>query len=229
MRRTPLQRRMDNRDKWYDDAAEYWEKVEPTVNGMLQGYEAVTDIDTQGSSKFIEELKEEKILTSDCHRAADFGAGIGRVSKYCLLKHFQVVDIIEQCKNFTENVHKYMDDEALSSRVENIYTIGAQEFVPKESHYDVIWMQWFVGHFTDDDFVDVLKRCRAGLKEGGCIVIKDNVATRNNVLDEDDSSVTRLDITFKAIFEKAGMTLRKVKAQDGLPSTLFTVNMYALT
>jgi len=30
---------------------------------------------------------------------------------------------------------------------------------------------------------------------------------------------------FTQIFEKAGMKLRKVKAQQGLPSSLFTVNM----
>ena len=42
-----------------------------------------------------------------------------------------------------------------------------------------------------DDFVKVLERCKEGLKTGGCIVIKDNVAGSSAVLDEDDSSVIR--------------------------------------
>ena len=37
----------------------------------------------------------------------------------------------------------------------------------------------------------VLERCKEGLKPGGCIVIKDNVSSKDPVLDEDDSSVTR--------------------------------------
>ena len=43
-----------------------------------------------------------------------------------------------------------------------------------------------------DDFISFLRKCRRGLVKGGCIVIKDNVtSTHENVMDEDDSSVTR--------------------------------------
>jgi len=221
--------RMNNKEKWYGDAATYWQKVDPSIDGMLQGFEHVSPVDVKGSSNFIKKLKNEKILTTDCHRAADFGAGIGRVTKLCLLKHFKVVDIIEQCENFTNNIVKYMNDDSLSSRIENIFTIGAQSFIPSAGHYDLIWMQWFVGHFTDDDFVAVLQNCKRGLREGGCIVIKDNVASKEPVLDEDDSSVTRTHDQFLKIFSDAGLELRQEADQKGLPSTLFTVKMYALT
>lgn len=223
-----IQQRMNDKEKWYADAANYWENQDPSIDGMLQGFEHVSVVDIKGSNQFITKLKAEKILTSDCHRAADFGAGIGRVSKLCLLKHFKVVDIVEQCENFTNNVLKYMNDESLASRVENIFTLGAQAFIPAQGHYDLIWMQWFVGHFTEDDFVSVLERCKEGLKPGGCIVIKDNIASKDAILDEDDSSVTRTHDQFMQIFEKAGLKLKKKKTQQGLPSSLFTVNMYAL-
>lgn len=39
---------------------------------------------------------------------SDFGAGIGRVTKHFLLTQFDVVDIVEQCENFTNNVHVYL-------------------------------------------------------------------------------------------------------------------------
>ena len=40
--------------------------------------------------------------------------------------------------------------------------------------YDVIWVQWVVGHLTDDDFVAFFQRCRKGLKPDGVIVLKEN-------------------------------------------------------
>lgn len=49
----------------------------------------------------------------------------------------------------------------------------------------------FLLYVFSDDFIALLQRCKSGLTEGGCIVIKDNVAGREPVLDEDDSSVTR--------------------------------------
>jgi 2-polyprenyl-3-methyl-5-hydroxy-6-metoxy-1,4-benzoquinol methylase len=46
--------------------------------------------------------------------------------------------------------------------------------------YDVIWIQWVVGHLTDDDFVDFFLRCRKGLKPGGVIVLKENTCKVTN-------------------------------------------------
>lgn len=38
----------------------------------------------------------------------------------------------------------------------------------------MIWVQWVVGHLTDDDFVAFFQRCRKGLKPDGVIVLKEN-------------------------------------------------------
>lgn len=47
-------------------------------------------------------------LHSKFYVLLDFGAGIGRVTKHFLLSQFEVVDIVEQCENFTSNVHVYL-------------------------------------------------------------------------------------------------------------------------
>ncbi len=52
---------------------------------------------------------------------------------------------------------------------------GLQDFIPEEDLFDLMWIQWVIGYLTDVDLVKFLRRCRAGLKSGGFIVIKDNM------------------------------------------------------
>ncbi|XP_004208335.2 N-terminal Xaa-Pro-Lys N-methyltransferase 1 isoform X1 [Hydra vulgaris] len=220
--------RMKDKEKWYKDAIEYWQKQDPSVDGMLQGFESISEIDVKGSDEFLNSLKTKGLLTATCRRAVDCGAGIGRVSKHFLLKRFEVVDIVEQCENFTNNINNYMDDVNLSLRIENIYNEGLQTFNPKQNYYDVIWIQWVIGHLTDEDLISFIKRCQKGLTNGGCIVIKDNIAARNPVFDQDDSSVTRTHQDFINLFKKADATLLYNDIQKGFPAHLFSVKMYAL-
>ena len=38
--------------------------------------------------------------------------------------------------------------------------LGLQNFTASQEAYDVIWIQWVLGHLTDDDLVSFLKRCQ---------------------------------------------------------------------
>jgi len=40
-----------------------------------------------------------------------------------------------------------------------VHITGLQKFTPEEKAYDVQWIQWVLGHLTDKDLVDFLKRC----------------------------------------------------------------------
>ena len=51
--------------------------------------------------------------------------------------------------------------------------------------------QWCVGHLTDTELVAYLKRCAEGLRAGGIIVVKENIADKEDIFDDEDSSVTR--------------------------------------
>lgn len=53
--------------------------------------------------------------------------------------------------------------------------------------------QWCVGHLTDVELVSYFKRCIEGLRAGGVIVVKENIADGQDEFDEQDSSVTRYD------------------------------------
>lgn len=58
--------------------------------------------------------------------------------------------------------------------------------------YDLIWNQWCLGHLTDEQLLIYLQKCGRVLKEGGFVVVKENMSSMGeDVFDEVDSSVTR--------------------------------------
>ena len=143
---------------------------------MLGGYASVTSTDTKASSLFISEfikgkrgannriLKPPRISTD---YACDCGAGIGRVSKHFLLKHFNKDRIfIKQAEQ------SYLAKEKQEGRVESFICEGLQTFTPEEGKYDLIWV---LSHLTDEDLVSFLVRCKRSLKVNGIIGIMENV------------------------------------------------------
>ncbi|CAI5974920.1 unnamed protein product [Closterium sp. NIES-64] len=102
-----------------------------------------------------------------------------------------------------------------------------QEFSPDAERYDVVWVQWCIGHLTDADLIAFLHRCLAGLRPGGIIVLKENTCQKGDS-EWADSSVTRSDAYFRDLFKQANLQLLKSKVQRGFPSELFVVKMYAL-
>ncbi|GAA5881287.1 hypothetical protein JCM3774_000955 [Rhodotorula dairenensis] len=112
-----------------------------------------------------------------------------------------------------------------------------RELVVHEEGYDLIMIQWCIGHLSDDELVAFLKRSRAALRQqpdgGPCegyIVLKENVCKDESerLFDDEDSSFTRSDKVFREIFERTGLTLYRREVQQGFPAELFPVISYAL-
>ncbi|KAI8812215.1 alpha-N-methyltransferase NTM1 [Cladochytrium replicatum] len=219
---------------WYQDAAAYWASVEATDNGMLGGYEALTERDVASSLRFIEEfVKGRRGLGRNPPRppriastyACDCGAGIGRVSKHFLLKVFERVDLVEQDPAFLAQARDTYLGPELLPRVGEFINLGLQLFNPERNRYDLIWTQWVLGHLTDNDFVAFFERCMLALKPGGLIGVKENVTAAGIEVDEEDSSVTRSDELLKSLWERAGLRVIKEDKQKGFPSHLYGVKM----
>ncbi|ROW14369.1 hypothetical protein VPNG_03876 [Cytospora leucostoma] len=203
----------------------YWQTVDADVNGMLGGFPYVSKVDLQGSRNF---LAKFGIGTKEGQRrinaALEGGAGIGRITEGLLLNIALEVDIVEPIAKFTEALSK-------KSGVRQVFNIGLEEWQPGEDvKYDLIWNQWCVGHLTDEQLVQYLKRCKTVLTPGdGVIVVKENTSTSGvDLFDEEDSSVTRTDNKFQDIFKTAGLKLVKAELQRGFPKELFPVRIYAL-
>ena len=60
-------------------------------------------------------------------------------------------------------------------------------------------------------------------------MVKENITSSGEVeKDEEDSSVTRPDETFKELFDKAGLELVRDLKQQKFPKEIYVVKMYAL-
>ncbi|KAF9454538.1 methyltransferase domain-containing protein [Macrolepiota fuliginosa MF-IS2] len=125
-------------------------------------------------------------------------------------------------------------------RVQFLDRIGYEPSRPQDDigmGFDVIWCQWCLGHLSNEDLIAFFRRCRTALRDrekgNSVIVVKENCCSDVDgqatiAFDEEDSSLTRSDKTWKMLFEEAGLTLVQEKLQEGLPHGLYVVKMYAL-
>ncbi|KAF7941184.1 hypothetical protein BELL_0309g00070 [Botrytis elliptica] len=203
------------------DAINYWESIEASDDGMLGGFPYISRVDIQGSKNFLGKLG---VKGAKLGRAVDCGAGIGRITKALLLSVADTVDIVEPVTKFSS---------ALINQpgVGQIYSVGLEAWTPDaETRYDLMWNQWCLGHLTDSQLAEYLQKCGKMLNENGWIIVKENMSTHagNDMFDELDSSVTRTDEKFRALFEKAGLKLMKTELAKGFPKGLYPVRIYAL-
>ncbi|XP_023710769.1 N-terminal Xaa-Pro-Lys N-methyltransferase 1 isoform X2 [Cryptotermes secundus] len=219
---TPETERRD-RTSFYTHAAKYWSAVPATVDGMLGGFGIISQTDIQGSVSFLKQLFKNP---PGHERALDCGAGIGRITKYLLLRFFNKVDLVEQNASFLEEAKNFI---GICQKVGSLYCVGLQDFSPEPKTYDLIWCQWVLGHLTDEDLIDFLKSCKRGLKPNGIIVVKENLTSSDKVeVDKEDSSVTRPITLLRILLKQAGLHCIKEQKQNNFPRGLYTVKMFAL-
>ncbi|XP_074276688.1 alpha N-terminal protein methyltransferase 1 [Silene latifolia] len=225
----------DKRLDWYRNGVGYWQEVEASVEGVLGGYGNVSDADITSSEAFLRTLFTDLHIIGGPNRqlvSLDCGSGIGRVTKNLLIRYFHEVDLLEPVSHFLGAARQSLAPEGVATADEhkavNFYCVPLQEFIPEPGRYDVIWIQWCIGHLTDDDFISFFKNAKVGLKPGGFFILKENIARNGFVLDKADCSVTRSDAYFKDLFRRCGLHVYKIKDQKGFPQELFAVKMYAL-
>jgi protein N-terminal methyltransferase len=90
-----------------------------------------------------------------------------------------------------EPISKFSDNLRGKDGIGKICNVGLEDWSP-ETKYDLIWNQWCLGHLTDAQLVMYLGKCGSALKDGGMVIVKENMSTNGeDVFDELDSSVTR--------------------------------------
>ncbi|PGH16519.1 hypothetical protein AJ79_01624 [Helicocarpus griseus UAMH5409] len=215
----------------------YWNNCPATASGMLAmlgSYPWCTRIDLQGSKTFLAKVRRffpSCPATGKLSRGVDCGAGVGRVSEGFLSQVCEAVDVVEPVQKFTDVLREAVRERG-NGWLGSVYNVGLEEWMPQQK-YDLIWVQWCVGHLTDGQLVRLFERCRGWLGDGGFVIVKENLSTDpegRDMFDEVDSSVTRTDGKFRKIFEEAGMKVVLAQGQMGFPKTvrLLPVRMYAL-
>ena len=231
--------RHPDRDSWYRTGHRHYEDgVDATVDGMLGGFARITETDLEGSARFVRDVKtrirpglrltkEENGGTPTV--ACECGAGIGRVTKGLLLPVLGMTrcDLVETSGKLLSAAPSYLGED-VASRCRFLRS-GLQDFDPPARSYDLVWVQWVIGYLRDADLVGFLRRCGAALREGGLVVIKDNVCEDAAfVADRDDASRTRSLPYIRAIADLAGLDVVCEEVQGDFPSEIFPVPMIAL-
>lgn len=204
-------------DEWYGKALQYWGEQDASINGVLGGFGNLHGIDIEGSGQFLDSVPGTISVVGDC------GAGIGRVAQFLLGKRFQHVDLIEPCAKLLAKAQSELPTAGFG-----YIQSPLQTWTPPVGHYDMLWHQWVLLYLTDEDCVAYLKRCKLGLKSGGFIAVKENVARDEFLVDPDDNSVTRTMPQYCALFAAAGLKIVTQLTQPKWPSHLFPVVMFAL-
>ena len=218
-------------DEWYDSVLNHWTShvSADTDDGVLGGYGAIDELDAAASLGFASHWggrKEGGFATGS--RALDCGAGIGRVSAGVLAHICENVDLVEVSQPLLDQAEKNLEH-IPCNRVRFIKE-SLRTFEPECVSYDVIWLQWVLGHLTDRDVLALLIRCRHGLRAGGVVVVKDNnalpkecIAGRGRyALDEDNAAVIRSYAHMRSLFRQAGLKLEHVERQTDFPEELCT-------
>lgn len=119
---------------------------------------------------------------------ANLSNSIGRITEGLLLSIASTVDIVEPIAKFADNLRG-------KEGIGRILNVGLESWSPEQSSetkYDLIWNQWCLGHLTDAQLQSYLTKCLTMLKEGGLVIVKENLSTTGeDLFDELDSSVTR--------------------------------------
>ncbi|XP_063288716.1 N-terminal Xaa-Pro-Lys N-methyltransferase 1 [Pelobates fuscus] len=217
---------VEDESQFYCKAKKYWKDVPATVDGMLGGYGHISSIDLSGSKKFLQRFIRDGSHKIGTSYALDCGAGIGRITKRLLLPVFKSVDMVDITDDFLSKAKSYLGEDA--KRIGNFYCCGLQEFTPEPNRYDLIWIQWVIGHLTDAHLVEFLKRCKSGLQPNGIIVIKDNITQEGVILDDVDSSICRDMDVLRKIIKQAGLSLLAQEKQENFPEEIYHVFSIAM-
>jgi len=93
-----------------------------------------------------------------------------------------------------EPIAKFSDKLRGKAGIGEIFNVGLEDWAPegREGKYDLIWNQWCLGHLTDAQLEGYLRTCGRVVKNGGWVVVKENMSmSGEDIFDEVDSSVTR--------------------------------------
>ncbi|KFV64098.1 N-terminal Xaa-Pro-Lys N-methyltransferase 1 [Dryobates pubescens] len=147
-------------------------------------------------------------------------------SRKFLQRFLRTVDMVDVTEDFLTKARSYLGEEG--RRVRNYFCCGLQDFIPEPNAYDVIWIQWVIGHLTDNHLSEFLRRCRAGLRPNGIVVIKDNMAQEGVIMDDVDSSVCRELAVVRRLIRSAGLRLLAEERQENFPDEIYHVYTFAM-
>lgn len=133
------------------DPLAYWANQPSTLAGITGGLPHIHELDILDSGTFLKkvEARLDKLSTKRngplkiaFNRAADIGAGIGRVTEALLLSIYSHVDLYEPVPHLLEQARVRI--QSVAAHRAQFFLQKAQSFTPPLPGriYDLIWIQW---------------------------------------------------------------------------------------
>lgn len=170
----------------------------------------------------------------------DIGANTGKFSKHCMAYHEEVkmslLDLPGQLA---------LADEALKADgYEGRYQLVAHDLLDNTQtipgEYDIIWMSQCLDCFSDDEIVDILRKCKPALKKGAKVMINETFWDQQPF----HASMYSLQMTslyfttiangnsqmydsrvFLSLIEKAGFIIEDIKHHIATTHTVLTLTL----
>ncbi|ELP90776.1 ad-003, putative [Entamoeba invadens IP1] len=207
---------------WYALDKAVWDNMESSNSGMVDGYVKLIPIDESNSHVFLRgALIKLNCGIDDC---LDLGGGVGRVTKDVLSRYFKRIDVADQC---VSHVNKAKEMKGVVPSFNDAFVCNMQHLVLTKQ-YDCIWIQWSILYLRDEDLVNMLQVCKAHLKEGGIIVVKENIGTTEFYWDRKDNSLMRTITHMNHLFVKAGLGLLQTRKDLNYPTNFFPLYAFIL-
>lgn len=183
----------------YSNIKSLWQNIQADNDGVLGGYGHLHEYEIQTSVNFLEGLVRNGHLKKGGY-CLECCAGIGRVTIEVLQNYFDKIDLFDQEEKFIAKARDLLKNNDKTGEI-LLETLQNFEF---SKQYDFIWSQWTIANLTNEDAEIFIKKCYEGLKNGGIVVVKENLCDNDSDYYQSPNSFFRSERLMIQLYSSAG-------------------------
>jgi len=203
--------------KRVDLISKYWSSGKTSVSFVVGENKKLLKDEENSTHKVFDLLKREYSQKFDS--VIEFAAGMGRLTKNVLLKHFNLIDVEEPSLPLLNEIKKLKKSKISGGKINKLYSTTAEKF-EFERNYDLIFLQWLLENLNDLDVIKFLLKAKKHLNPKGRIFLKDNLQSEKlqNIEFSNKGQKVRQRKALLFLFELCGFRIALFKVSDDYPS-----------